>query len=78
MLLLGDRSNYGAPELRSLDDRPRKFDLTSELSEGDRYRLHSHFRKIMVRWEGQQWNAASAATRSIWGTRHRLPPHGFI
>ena len=62
------RSNYGAPELRSLDDGPRKFDLTSELSEGDRYRLHSHFRELMVRWEGQQWNAGIGRDTINWGT----------
>ena len=72
------RSNYGAPELRSLDDRPRKFDLTSELSEGDRYRLHSHFRELMVRWEGQQWNAGIGRDTINWGTGIVFHPMGLF
>lgn len=77
-IIAWSRSNYGAPELRSLDDRPRKLDLTSELTDGDRYRLHSHFRELMVRWEGQQWNAGMGRDTINWGTGIVFHPMGLF
>ena len=62
------RSPYGAPELRSLDDRPRMFDLTNTVADGNRYRLHSHFKELMARWEGEQWSVGVGRDHIDWGT----------
>lgn len=62
------RTPYGAPELRPLNDKPRRFDLTSELTDGDHHRLHSHFRELMVRWQGEQWSLGFGRDTISWGT----------
>jgi hypothetical protein len=72
------RSPYGAPELRPLNDKPRRFDLTSELTDGDHHRLHSHFRELMVRWESQQWNAGIGRDTINWGTGIVFHPMGLF
>jgi hypothetical protein len=72
------RSPYGAQELRSLNDRPRKFDLTSTVADGNRYRLHSHFRELMMRWEGEQWSAEFGRDQINWGTGIVFHPMGLF
>ena len=72
------RTPYGAPELRSLDDRPRMFDLTTTLTDGDHHRLHSHFRELMVRWEGKRWNAGIGRDTINWGTGIVFHPMGLF
>jgi hypothetical protein len=72
------KSPYGAQELRPLSDRPRKFDLTSTVADGNRYRLHSHFRELMMRWEGEQWSAGIGRDQMQWGTGIMFHPMGLF
>ena len=72
------RSPYGAPELRSLGDSPRALDLTNPVTDGNHHRLHSHFRELMVRWEGQDWNVSLGRDSIHWGTGIVFHPLGLF
>ena len=72
------KSPYGAQELRPLNDRPRKFDLTSTVADGNRFRLHGHFRELMMRWEGEQWSAGIGRDQMQWGTGIMFHPMGLF